>query len=190
MELIFASHNENKVREIRAVLPGSIRVLSLNDIGFHEEIAETGSTLEENARIKAETIFDQTGKNVFADDSGLFVEALHGAPGVYSSRYAGTGNSRDNISKLLDNLKNHENRNASFQTVFCVIMDGKTTFLKGEIHGKIIEEEKGNQGFGYDPVFIPDGFHETFAEMSSGAKNQISHRTKAVQKLINFIENL
>lgn len=190
MELIFASHNENKVREIRAVLPDPIRVLSLNDIGFHEEIAETGSTLEENAQIKAETIYNQTGKNVFADDSGLFVEALDGAPGVYSSRYAGTGNSKDNISKLLKNLKNHENKNASFQTVFCVIIDGKLSFLKGEVHGKIIEEAKGKQGFGYDPVFRADGFSETFAEMSSEAKNQISHRTKAVQKLINFIENL
>ncbi len=190
MELIFASHNENKVREIRAVLPDSIQLLSLNDIGFLEEIAETGTTLEENAQIKAETIYNQTGKNVFADDSGLFVEALDGAPGVYSARYAGTGNSKDNISKLLGELKNHENRKASFQTVFCVIINGKIDFLKGEVHGKIIETERGTEGFGYDPVFIPDGFHETFAEMSSEAKNQISHRTKAVQKLFTFIENL
>ena len=190
MELIFASHNENKVREIRAVLPDSIQLLSLNDIGFHEEISETGSTLEENAQIKAETIYNQTGKNVFADDSGLFVEALDGAPGVYSARYAGTGNSKDNISKLLSQLKTHENRKASFQTVFCIIIDGQTSFIKGEVHGKIIEEEKGLGGFGYDPIFTPDGFKKTFAEMNPELKNQISHRAKAVQKLINFIKNL
>lgn len=190
MELIFASHNENKVKEIRSVLPNSIQLLSLNDIGFHEEIAETGSTLEENAQIKAETIYKQTGKNVFADDSGLFVEALNGEPGVYSSRYAGTGNSKDNILKLLKELNGKTNRNAAFKTVFCVIIKGKTEFLKGEIHGEIIKQEKGLEGFGYDPVFIPDGFDKTFAEMKSEQKNQISHRTKAVQKLINFIKNL
>lgn len=194
MELIFASHNENKVKEIRSVLPDSIQLKSLNDIGFHDEIEETGTTLEENAQIKAETIFKLTGKNVFADDSGLFVEALNGAPGVYSARYAGTGNSipkfRDNIQKLLKNLEKEKNRNASFQAVFCTIIEGEISFLKGEVRGKITENEKGNEGFGYDPIFIPDGYEETFAEMNPEAKNQISHRAKAVQKLITFIENL
>ncbi len=189
MDLIFASHNENKVKEIRAVLPDFIRLFSLNDIGFHEEIEETGTTLEENAQIKAETIFKQTGKNVFADDSGLFVESLNDAPGVYSARYAGTGNSKDNIFKLLKELKDEENRNASFKAVFCVIINGKIDFLKGEVHGKITEEEKGSEGFGYDPVFIPNGYKETFAEMNPEEKNQISHRAEAVQKLITFIEN-
>ncbi len=190
MELIFASHNENKVKEIRAILPESIHLLSLNDIGFHEEIEETGNTLEENAQIKAETIYNQTGENVFADDSGLFVDALDGAPGVFSARYAGTGNSKDNIRKLIDELKNKESRNASFQAVFCIILNGKIDFLKGEINGKIIQEEKGTDGFGYDPVFIPDGYEKTFAEMDSEMKNQISHRAKAVQKLITFIQNI
>ena len=190
MELIFASHNENKVKEIRAILPESIRLLSLNDIGFHEEIEETGNTLEENAQIKAETIYKQTGKNVFADDSGLFVDALNGAPGVYSARYAGTGNSKDNIRKLIEELKNKENRNASFQAVFCIILSGEIHFLKGKINGKIISEEKGTEGFSYDPVFIPDGHEKTFAEMNSEMKNQISHRAKAVQKLITFIKNI
>lgn len=190
MELIFASHNENKVKEIRSVLPDWIQLKSLNDISFHEEIAETGTTLEENAQIKAETIYKLTGKNVFADDSGLFVEALNGAPGVYSARYAGTGNSLDNIHKLLKNLEAEENRNASFQAVFCTIIEGEISFLKGEVLGEIIQELKGSEGFGYDPVFVPKGFEKTFAEMSSTDKNQISHRAKAVQKLINFIENL
>ena len=190
MELIFASHNENKVKEIRAVLPDSIQLLSLNDIGFQDEIEETGTTLEENAQIKAETIYNLTGKNVFADDSGLFVEALDGEPGVFSARYAGTGNSKDNIQKLLENLEKEENRNASFQAVFCTIIEGKISFLKGEVRGRIIENEKGNEGFGYDPIFIPNGYDETFGQMNPEAKNQISHRAKAVQKLITFIENL
>lgn len=189
MELIFASHNENKVKEIRAILPESIRLLSLNDIGFQEEIEETGNTLEENAQIKAETIYKKTGKNVFADDSGLFVEALDGAPGVFSARYAGTGNAKDNIRKLIGELENHENRKASFQAVFCIILKDEIHFLKGKIDGEIVDEEKGTEGFGYDPVFIPNGYEITFAEMNSELKNQISHRAKAVQKLITFIQN-
>lgn len=188
MELIFASHNENKVKEIRAMVPDEVQILSLNDIHFHEEIEETGSTLEENANIKARKIYEKTGKNVFADDSGLFVEALNGEPGVYSARYSGTGNSKDNIQKLLKELKGKLNRNAYFRAVFCLILNGEEIYLDGEIHGRIIEEEKGNDGFGYDPVFISNGFDVTFAEMNPKDKNLISHRHKAVQKLINFIE--
>lgn len=188
MELIFASHNENKVKEIRAMVSYEIQILSLNDIGFHDEIEETGSTLEENAQIKAKRIFDTTGKNVFADDSGLFVEALNGAPGVYSARYAGTGNSKDNNVKLLNELNGKSNRNAFFRAVFCLILNEREFYFDGEIHGKIIEAEKGNDGFGYDPVFVPNAYNLTFAEMDSKEKNMISHRYKAVQKLINFIE--
>jgi len=188
--LIFASHNENKVNEIRQMLPDSIQLLSLNDIGFHDEIAETGSSLEENAKIKAETIFNLNGKPVFADDSGLFVEALSGAPGVYSARYAGTGNSQDNIRKLLAELGENENRLAYFMTVFCIISQNGAFYLDGKAEGNITKQPKGVEGFGYDPVFLPHGFNKTFAEMTHEEKNQISHRHKAVQKLINFVRNL
>lgn len=189
MELIFASHNENKVNEIRAVLPKDIHLLSLNDIGFHQEIEENGKTLEENSRIKAETIYKIYGKNVFADDTGLFVESLDGVPGVYSARYAGTGNSADNIEKLLKELKNKSNRKAYFKTVICLFWKDEINFLSGEIQGEIIDENRGSAGFGYDPVFVPEGYGLTFAEMDLTEKNRISHRARAVQKLINFVEN-
>lgn len=189
MELIFASHNENKVKEIRAMVSENIHILSLNDIGFHHEIHETGTTLEENAKIKARTIYELTGKNVFADDSGLFVEALGGDPGVYSARYAGTGNADDNIMKLLDELNHKANRKACFRSVFCLILNEKKIYFEGEVSGKIIEAKKGSEGFGYDPVFVAEGYEQTFAEMNPREKNLISHRYKAVQKLINFIEN-
>lgn len=189
MDLIFASHNENKVKEIRAILPQWLNILSLNDIDFHNEIEETGSTLEENAQIKAETIYNLTGKNVFADDSGLFVEALNGAPGVYSARFAGTGNSQDNIEKLLQEMSGFSNRKAAFHAVFCVIWNGEISFLNGKVEGEILSESKGLDGFGYDPIFVPTGYQQTFAEMNPSEKNQISHRFHAVQKLINFLEN-
>ena len=190
MELIFASHNENKVEEIRQILPENLTILSLNDIHFQNEIPETGSTLEENAKIKAETVHKLTGKIVFSDDSGLFVEALNGAPGVYSARYAGTGNSKDNIEKLLKELDGNQNRKAYFKSVFCVITDDQTVYLDGEVHGKILKEIRGKDGFGYDPVFVPDGYGKTFAEMKPEEKNRLSHRYKAVQKLIKFIRSL
>lgn len=189
MELIFASHNEGKVKEIKAMVSDKIQILSLNDINFYEEIEETGNTLEENAQIKAATIHKLTGKNVFADDSGLFVEALGGQPGVFSARYAGTGNSKDNIGKLLSELNSNANRSAYFKSVFCLILNGEEFYFDGEVHGEIISETKGNEGFGYDPVFVPNGFDLTFAEMNPEEKNQISHRYEAVQKLINFIQN-
>ena len=189
MDLIFASHNENKVKEIRAILPQWLNILQLNDIDFHNEIEETGSTLEENAQIKAETIYNLTGKNVFADDSGLFVEALNGAPGVYSARFAGTGNSQDNIEKLLQEMSGFSNRKAAFRAVFCVIWNGEISFLNGKVEGEILSESKGLDGFGYDPIFVPTGYQQTFAEMNPSEKNQISHRFHAVQKLINFLEN-
>jgi len=189
MELIFASNNENKVNEIRAVLPSEIKILSLNDIGFHDEIEENGDTLEENSRIKAETLHKLTGKNVFADDTGLFVEALKGAPGIHSSRYAGTGNSADNIRKLLKELEGIANRKAFFKTVICLFWKDEIHFLSGKIEGKIIDQIKGAEGFGYDPVFVPDNYEQTFAEMNQSQKNKISHRAKAVENLIRFFEN-
>jgi len=188
MELIFASHNENKVKEIRKLFSPEITILSLNDIDFHEEIDETGSTLEENSKIKAQTIFDLTGENVFADDSGLFVEALGGAPGVFSARYAGTGNSSDNIQKLLSEMNEFDNRKAYFKTTICLFLNGEIHFIDGEIHGEILREIRGTDGFGYDPVFKPNGFDKTFAEMDLIQKNQISHRALAIKKLITFIE--
>lgn len=189
MELIFASHNENKVKEIRKLFPTDIKILSLNDIHFHEEIIETGVTLEDNAQLKAQAIFDLTGKNVFADDTGLFVEALDGDPGVYSSRYAGTGKDEDNIQKLLQNLNEISNRKAYFKTAICLILHGETHFLEGKVYGEITREPKGAEGFGYDPVFRPDGFSTTFAEMNLEEKNKISHRSNAVSQLIKFITN-
>lgn len=189
MELIFASHNENKVSEIRAVLPEFIQLLSLNDINFYEEIEETGKTLEENAQIKAETIYQKFQKNVFADDTGLFVTALNGAPGVYSARYAGTGNSADNIQKLLKELDKVDDRSAYFKTQICLIWQNEMHFLDGEIHGQILTAEKGNHGFGYDPIFQPNGYQESFAEMDLAQKNEISHRALAVKKLVNFMDS-
>lgn len=190
MELIFASHNENKVSEIRAMLPDFVELKSLNDIGYHTEIDETGTTLEENSKIKAETIYKLTGKNVFADDTGLFVDALDGAPGVFSSRYAGTGNSEDNIIKLLEELEGKENRNAHFKTVICLIINGKSHFLEGRVDGIILKGKRGDDGFGYDPVFLPENHELSFAEMDLNQKNKISHRYKAIQKLLDFIANL
>lgn len=188
MELIFASHNENKVEEIRKLLPSTVQLRSLNNIGYLEEIDEPGITLEENAKIKAKTIFDVTQKTVFADDSGLFVDALRGAPGVFSARYAGTGNSEDNIVKLLTELENETHRTAYFRCVFCFLSKDFEHYFDGEIHGKIANEPTGKNGFGYDPVFIPDGFAKTFAELSPTEKNQMSHRAIAVKKMINFIK--
>lgn len=189
MELIFASHNEHKVEEIRAVLPKAIKILSLNDIGFYDEIEENGNTLEENSKIKAETIYKITGKNVFADDTGLFVAVINGAPGVFSARYAGTGNSKDNIEKLLNELKNESNRKAYFKTVICLYWNDKIHFLSGEIHGSIIHETKGLSGFGYDPIFVPDTYEQTFAEMNLTEKNKISHRAKAIENLVKFFKD-
>lgn len=186
MDVIFASHNENKVSEIRAILPEKINLLSLNDIGFLDEIEENGTTLEENSKIKAETLYKLTGKNVFADDTGLFVESLNGAPGVHSARYAGTGNSKDNREKLLKELENSTHRKAYFKTTICLFWKDEIYFFNGEIHGEIIPEERGEKGFGYDSIFVPDSYNQTFAEMNLNEKNKISHRTKAVEKLINF----
>lgn len=190
MELVFASHNENKVNEIRPLLPHGIELKSLNDLGFYDEIEENGHSLEENAEIKARTIYEKFGVHVFADDTGLFVDVLDGAPGIYSARYARTGDSKDNIRKLKAELQDKENRSAHFKTVICLIMNGETHFLAGKVEGEILEEERGEDGFGYDPVFQPTGFGKTFAEMDLADKNKISHRALAVQNLIKFIEKL
>lgn len=190
MELIFATHNNNKVKEVTKMLPSYLSMKSLTDINFFDEIEETGTTFEENAQLKAKTIFDKTGKNIFVDDSGLVIEALDGAPGVYSARYAGTGKDEDNIAKALKELEGKTNRKAYFISIFCLILDGKEYFFKGRVNGTIATEIMGDNGFGYDPIFIPDGFSKSFAQMSPEEKNAISHRGKAVEKLNDFLTNL
>lgn len=190
MELIFATHNNNKVKEVTKMLPSYLSMKSLTDINFFDEIEETGTTFEKNAQLKAKTIFDKTGKNIFADDSGLVIEALDGAPGVYSARYAGTGKDEDNIAKALKELEGKTNRKAYFISIFCLILDGKEYFFEGRVNGTIATEIMGDNGFGYDPIFIPDGFSKSFAQMSPEEKNAISHRGKAVEKLNDFLINL
>ena len=188
MELIFATHNQNKVEEITAILPPVIEIKSLRDINFKNEISETSDTLQGNALIKARTIFNKFKRNCFADDTGLEVEVLNGDPGVISARYAGNQNiAIDNIKKLLRKLKNHDNRKAQFRTVIALIYDRNEYFFEGIIKGKIIREAKGNNGFGYDPIFQPENYFLSFAQLDKEEKNKISHRAKAFRKLINFL---
>ena len=189
MELIFATHNQNKVEEITAILPPVIEIKSLRDINFKNEISETSETLQGNALIKARTIFNQFKRNCFADDTGLEVEVLNGDPGVLSARYAGNQNiAIDNIKKLLRKLKNHDNRKAQFRTVIALIYDRNEYFFEGIIKGKIIGEAKGNNGFGYDPIFQPENYFLSFAQLDKEEKNKISHRAIAFRKLINFLK--
>lgn len=192
MKLIFASHNKNKVKEIAAILPKNIELVGLDDLNYTQEIDETGATLEENALIKAKHIYEKFNLNCFADDSGLEVEALNNAPGVYSARYAGIEKNDDaNMNKLLESLSHKENRKARFRTVIALILNGEEYLFEGIIAGQIINEKKGAKGFGYDPIFAPDGFEKTFAELPSEEKYQISHRALATKKLIGFLnENL
>ena len=191
MELIFASHNENKVKEIAALIGSGYTVKSLSAIGFNTEIVENGSTLTENALIKARTIYQATNKNCFADDTGLLVEALNDEPGVFSARYAGIQkNDQDNMNLLLENLKNKSNRNANFTTVIALIMDGKEYLFEGKLFGEIITEKIGSNGFGYDPIFKPKDFNITLAQMDLNKKNTISHRALAFKKMIDFLHKI
>lgn len=190
-KLIFATHNKNKLKEVRSLIPSSIELLSLDDINLLEEIEETAATIEGNAILKAQTIYNQTGINCFSDDSGLLVDALNGAPGVYSARYAGEHkNDNDNLEKLLNELGKNDNRNAHFKTVMALIIDGKEYLFEGIINGTITTQKSGANGFGYDPIFLPNGYTETFAEMSSEIKNVISHRAKAMKQLVEFVNSL
>ena len=191
MQLIFVTHNKNKLKEVRSIMPSSIELLSLDDINFTDEIEETALTIEGNALLKAKTIYEKTGKNCFADDSGLLVDSLNGAPGVYSARYAGEHKSdQDNIQKLLQELSGHTNRNAHFKTVMALIINGKDYLFDGIIEGKIINEQLGSNGFGYDPIFVPNGYDQTFAQLDSEIKNTISHRANALKKLIAFLKTI
>ena len=188
MELIFATHNQNKVKEISAILPSMIKLKSLRDLNFTDQIPETSKTLKGNALIKARTIFNKFQRDCFADDTGLEVESLNGAPGVYSSRFAGNKKrDEDNIYKLIEELRNHDNTKAQFRTVIALIYNKKEFIFEGIIKGKIINEKKGDNGFGYDPIFQPEHNLLSFAELSTEEKNKISHRAKAFRKLIDFL---
>ena len=191
MELIFASHNENKVTEIAALIGSGHSVKSLSSIGFNTEIVENGSTLTENALIKARTIYQATNKNCFADDTGLLVEVLNNEPGVFSARYAGIQkNDQDNMNLLLENLKNKSNRCDNFTTVIALILDGKEYLFEGKLMGEIVTEKIGSNGFGYDPIFKPKDFNITLAQMDLIKKNTISHRAMAFKKMIDFLHKI
>ena len=191
MEIIFATGNQNKVKEVNALLPDSIKILSLKDIGFTEDIEETGKTIEENSLLKAQTIFDIYKKPVLAEDTGLEVFELNNEPGVYSARYAGEPSDSDkNMDLLLENLKDKESRKAQFKTVATYIDTNTTHTSTGIVLGEITTEKKGNGGFGYDPIFKPAGFAEVFAEMTMEQKGVISHRAIAMNKMIKFFKSL
>ncbi len=186
--IVFASANAHKLEEIRAMLPEGMTLMSSAEAGFHEEVEETGDTFEENAELKAEALYNFTGKPCFADDSGLEVKALKKQPAVKSARYAGEPvNHQKNTELLLKNLEGKSDRSARFVTLICLKTADKTLFFEGEVKGSIAEAPRGDNGFGYDPVFIPEGHTRTFAEMSAEEKNAISHRKNAVAKLLDFV---
>ena len=188
IDLLFATSNKNKVLEIKKVLPKEFNIKSLDDIGFCEEIPENENTIEGNAIFKANYMYKKYNLNVFADDTGLEVDSLNGKPGVHSARYAGISkNSADNINKLLKKLKNKKNRKARFKTIIALILNSKIHTFEGVVEGIITKKPKGENGFGYDPVFIPRGYTKTFGELSLEEKNSISHRSLAMNKLIDFI---
>jgi len=193
--IVFATNNEHKLAEVRAILSNHFEILSLKDINCHEDIPETADTLEGNARQKAEYISQHYHVDCFADDTGLEVDALNGAPGIYSARYAslnGTGTAHDsqaNINRLLKELHLINNRKAQFRTAICLILDNQEYLFEGIVKGEIIKEQRGSAGFGYDSVFKPTGYDQTFAELGEDIKNTISHRAKAVEKLADFLKS-
>ena len=189
MKLVFATNNRHKLEEVRAIVGDRVEVLSLNDIDCHDDIPETADTLQGNALIKARYIYDKFGVDCFADDTGLEVDALGGEPGVYSARYAGEECcSEANMQKLLHNLTGKSDRNAQFRTVIALIITGEEKLFNGIVKGTIAEEKMGDSGFGYDPIFIPEGFSESFAQMSSEQKNSISHRYRATKQLSDYLK--
>lgn len=188
IKIVFATNNKNKVREIKNILGNKVELLSLEDIGCHEDIPETSPTIEGNALQKAQHVYENYGYNCFADDTGLLIEALNNEPGIYSARYAGEQKSaEDNMEKVLTNLEGKDNRSALFKTVIALIIDGKETFFEGAVNGQITKERSGSEGFGYDPIFRPEGYSITFSEMDLSEKNKISHRGKAVVKLADYL---
>ncbi len=191
MKIVFATHNPNKLNEIKAMMPGSIKLQSLDNLGCHEPIPETMRDLEGNALQKARHVHEKYGVNCFADDTGLEVEALGGRPGVHSARYAGEdNNSLANMKKLLQEMHEKQNRKARFRTVIALIINGEEILFEGIVEGEIVHEQRGDKGFGYDPIFLPVGYTQTFAEMPLGEKNQISHRAKAFKMFADYLTSL
>ena len=187
-KLVFATNNPHKLKEVSDILKEKVDIISLNDIQCHEDIPETADTLEGNALLKAKYIYNNYHLNCFADDTGLEIEALNNEPGVYSARYAGTDkNPEANMMKVLQQLENQSNRKARFRTVIALIMDGKTYLFDGIVNGTITKAKQGNAGFGYDPIFMPEGYEHTFAELGEEIKNNISHRAIAIKKLCDFL---
>ncbi len=188
MKLVFATNNQHKVNEVQQLLPDGIQLLSLKDIGCTEDIAETETTLEGNAILKANYVTENYGYDCFADDTGLEVLSLNGAPGVYSARYAGEhGNAEKNMKKLLDELNGKTNRFAQFRTCVALNFNGKKLLFQGMCEGEILQRKRGKQGFGYDPLFLPIGYKKSFAEMEMEIKNTISHRARAIKKLVDYL---
>ena len=188
-ELVFATSNKGKYDEVKKMMPRNINLLSLNDLNFTDDIQETGKTLKQNAKIKSDFIFNNFGINCFADDSGLEIDSLNGMPGIYSARFAGkTCNSNDNIEKVWKLLNGYKNTDAKFKSILSLNINGKTIFFEGKIQGKIIFNKRGDNGFGYDSIFIPNGYNKTFAELNLIEKNEISHRSEALKRLIIFLD--
>ncbi|MDA9808727.1 RdgB/HAM1 family non-canonical purine NTP pyrophosphatase [Flavobacteriales bacterium] len=189
-KIVFATGNSNKLKEFKSAVDG-FEIVGLTDLDITEEIPETGTTLKENALQKARYVYDKTGLNCFSDDTGLEIEALNNRPGVYSAMYAGDDcNAENNMQKILKELSGLRNRKAKFKTVIALILKGRECFFEGEVNGKILQEKRGSNGFGYDPIFKPEGYKETFAQMSIRLKNKISHRGLAGKKLVSFLEDL
>jgi len=190
MNLIFATGNAHKLEEVTAVLPKAFTLISLKDLSFDYDIPETGDTLEDNALIKARFIYNRFGENVFAEDTGLEIDALNGDPGVLTARYAGSQkNADDNMDKVLQNLSHSENRKARFKAVIALIFEQQEYLFEGILNGHICTEKKGTEGFGYDPIFIPEGYDKTAAELGATVKNQISHRVRALSKMLEFLKD-
>jgi XTP/dITP diphosphohydrolase len=188
MTLVFATNNAHKLKEVQEMLPNSIQLVSLKDINCEDDIEETATTLEGNAALKADFITQKYGMNCFADDTGLEVAALQGKPGIYSARYAGEpSNAENNMQQLLHEMDGFTDRNAQFRTVICLNLDGNQYYFEGICKGTILTKKQGTQGFGYDPIFQPNGFEKSFAEMDPGDKNRISHRGLAIEKLVAFL---
>ena len=188
-KLIFATGNSHKLEEVSAVLPSGFQLISLKDLSFDYDIPETGDTLEDNALIKARFIHNRFGQNTFAEDTGLEIEALNGDPGVLTARYAGDQrDATDNMDKVLDNLSNQSNRKARFRAIIALIFNDKEYLFEGIMNGTIATEKTGDQGFGYDPIFIPDGYTESAAALGVEVKNKISHRVRALNKMLEFLE--
>lgn len=191
MKLVFASNNKNKIAEIQQLIGDKFEIVSLEDIGCTEDIPETAETIEGNAMLKAQYVYDKYGLSCFADDTGLEIDALQGEPGVYSARYAGEQkNADDNMALVLQKLENKTNRSAQFKTIIALNFGSEHFLFEGIVKGTITPVKRGNEGFGYDPIFQPEGFDVTFAEMSMQQKATISHRGKAVEKLVNFLKRM